>query len=190
MSEEKNIRINKVLRELNISLERAVEFLKDGGVSIEASPNTKISEDVYSTLCNEFAGDKGKKDASKEVGEEKRKEKEALRIEREKELEAIKKQEEDLQRQQEVIKAKAVIAGPKQIGKIDLNPKKAVVPQPEKPVEVKPEPVVEPEKPQENKTWKPKQVVQQIKLTSESQNICCALIDCIARIGLRQNGFS
>ena len=143
MSEEKNIRINKVLRELNISLERAVEFLKDGGVSIEASPNTKISEDVYSTLCNEFAGDKGKKDASKEVGEEKRKEKEALRIEREKELEAIKKQEEDLQRQQEVIKAKAVIAGPKQIGKIDLNPKKAVVPQPEKPVEVKPEPVVE-----------------------------------------------
>ena len=146
MSEEKNIRINKVLRELNISLERAVEFLKDGGVSIEASPNTKISEDVYSTLCNEFAGDKGKKDASKEVGEEKRKEKEALRIEREKELEAIKKQEEDLQRQQEVIKAKAVISGPKQIGKIDLNPKKTVVPQPEKLVETKPEPVAEVEK--------------------------------------------
>ncbi|MDD2985642.1 translation initiation factor IF-2 [Flavobacterium sp.] len=146
MSEEKNIRINKVLRELNISLERAVEFLKDGGISIEASPNTKISEDVYSTLCNEFAGDKGKKDASKEVGEEKRKEKEALRIEREKELEAIKKQEEDLQRQQEVIKAKAVISGPKQIGKIDLNPKKTVVPQPEKLIETKPEPVAEVEK--------------------------------------------
>lgn len=32
-------------------------------------------------------------------------------------------------------------------------------------------------KPQEDKTWKPKQVVQQIKLTSKSQNICCALID-------------
>ena len=31
MSEEKNIRINKVLRELNISLERAVDYLKDKG---------------------------------------------------------------------------------------------------------------------------------------------------------------
>jgi translation initiation factor IF-2 len=156
MSEEKNIRINKVLRELNISLERAVEFLKDGGISIEASPNTKISEDVYSTLCNEFAGDKGKKDASKEVGEEKRKEKEALRIEREKELEAIRKQEEDLQRQQEVIKAKAVVASPKQIGKIDLEAKKPAATQPEKPaptqaekiVEIKPESVAEIQKPE------------------------------------------
>jgi translation initiation factor IF-2 len=148
MSEDKNIRINKVLRELNISLERAVDYLKDSGISIEASPNTKISEDVYSTLCNEFAGDKGKKDASKEVGEEKRKEKEALRIEREKELEAIKKQEEDLQRQQEVIKAKAVLTGPKQIGKIDLDPKKPTVvqpeKQPEKEVEIKVEAKVEP----------------------------------------------
>lgn len=148
MSEDKNIRINKVLRELNISLERAVDYLKDSGISIEASPNTKISEDVYSTLCNEFAGDKGKKDASKEVGEEKRKEKEALRIEREKELEAIKKQEEDLQRQQEVIKAKAVLTGPKQIGKIDLDPKKPTVVQPEKlpekQVEIKVEAKVEP----------------------------------------------
>ena len=86
MSEEKNIRINKVLRELNISLERAVDYLKDKGIAIEASPNTKISEDVYATLCNQFAGDKGNKEASKEVSEEKRKEKEALRIEREKEL--------------------------------------------------------------------------------------------------------
>jgi translation initiation factor IF-2 len=154
MSEEKNIRINKVLRELNISLERAVDFLKDGGISIEASPNTKISEDVYSTLCNEFAGDKGKKDASKEVGEEKRKEKEALRIEREKELEAIRKQEqeEELQRQQEVIKAKAVVAGPKQIGKIDLEPKKSANVQPQKLVETKPEPVAEPVKPESIQT--------------------------------------
>lgn len=91
MSEEKNIRINKVLRELNISLERAVDYLKDKGIAIEASPNTKISEDVYATLCNQFAGDKGNKEASKEVSEEKRKEKEALRIEREKELELLKK---------------------------------------------------------------------------------------------------
>lgn len=130
MSEEKNIRINKVLRELNISLERAVDYLKDKGVAIEASPNTKISEGVYDILCNEFAGDKGKKEASKEVSEEKRKEKEALRIEREKEIELQKKQEEEKQRL-EVVKAKAIVTAPKAVGRIDLEPKKAV----EKPVE-------------------------------------------------------
>ena len=36
MSEERVIRINKVLRELNISLERAVDYLKDKGIAIDA----------------------------------------------------------------------------------------------------------------------------------------------------------
>ena len=126
MSEERIIRINKVLRELNISLERAVDYLKDKGIAIEANPNTKISNDVYNVLCGQFAGDRGKKEASKEVGEEKRKEKEALRVEREKEVEEKRKHDEEvLKQQQEVVKARAVIAGPVQVGKIDLNPKKA-----------------------------------------------------------------
>jgi translation initiation factor IF-2 len=119
---EGNIRINKVLRELNISLERAVDYLKDKGIAIEASPNTKISDDVYTILCGQFAGDKGNKEASKGVSEEIRKEKEALRIEREKEIEEKRKQEEDRQRQ-EVIKAKAVVTGPRQVGKIELEVK-------------------------------------------------------------------
>ena len=119
---EGNIRINKVLRELNISLERAVDYLKDKGIAIEASPNTKISDDVYNILCGQFAGDKGNKEASKGVSEEIRKEKEALRLEREKEIEDKRKAEEERQRL-EVVKAKAVISAPKQIGKIDLDPK-------------------------------------------------------------------
>ena len=135
MSEERIIRINKVLRELNISLERAVDYLKDKGIVIESNPNTKISDDVYNVLCGQFAGDKGNKEASKEVGEEKRKEKEALRLEREKEIEDKRKIEEERLKQQEVIKARAVIAGPVQVGKIDLNPKKAVVVPPVKTVE-------------------------------------------------------
>ena len=145
MSEERVIRINKVLRELNISLERAVDYLKDKGIAIESNPNTKISNDVYDVLCGQFAGDRGKKEASKEVGEEKRKEKEALRIERDREAEDKRKQEEELQRQQqEVIKARAVISGPVQVGKIDLNPSKptppaAAVPAEEKVVSPKPE---------------------------------------------------
>jgi translation initiation factor IF-2 len=130
MSEERIIRINKVLRELNISLERAVDYLKDKGIAIEANPNTKISDDVYNVLCGQFSGDRGKKEASKEVGEEKKKEKEALRVEREKELEDKRKQDEERLKQQEVIKARAVVAGPVQVGKIDLKPKKVIVPAP------------------------------------------------------------
>jgi translation initiation factor IF-2 len=119
---EGNIRINKVLRELNISLERAVDYLKDKGIAIEASPNTKISDDVYNILCGQFAGDKGNKEASKGVSEEIKKEKEALRLEREKEIEDKRKLDEERQRL-ELIKAKAVVSGPKQVGKIDLEPK-------------------------------------------------------------------
>ncbi|WP_310380878.1 translation initiation factor IF-2 [Flavobacterium sp.] len=127
MSEEKIIRINKVLRELNISLERAVDYLKDKGIAIESNPNTKISDDVYNVLCGQFAGDKGNKEASKEVGEEKRKEKEALRIEREKEIEDKRKLDEERFKSQEVIKARATVTGPVHVGNIDLNPKKEVV---------------------------------------------------------------
>ena len=125
MSEDRIIRINKVLRELNISLERAVDYLKDKGIAIDANPNAKISEKEFSILQNQFAGDKGNKDASKEVSEEKRKEKEALRIEREKEIEDKRKLDEERQKQQqEVIKARVTVTGPKQVGTMDLNPKK------------------------------------------------------------------
>ena len=139
---EGNIRINKVLRELNISLERAVDYLKDKGIVIEASPNTKVSDDVYSILCGQFAGDKGNKEASKGVSEEIKKEKEALRVEREKEIEDKRKQDEERQQQQELIKAKAVVTAPKQVGKIDLEPKAQTAPvQIAKPVQ-EPKPVV------------------------------------------------
>ena len=135
MSEEKVIRINKVLRELNISLERAVDYLKDKGVVVESNPNAKISEAEFNILQNQFAGDKGNKEASKEVGEEKRKEKEALRIEREKEIEDKRKHDEERLKSQEVIKAKGNVSGPVLVGNIDLNPKKAVViPPPAPPV--------------------------------------------------------
>ncbi|MFA9190431.1 translation initiation factor IF-2 [Flavobacterium sp. FZUC8N2.13] len=148
MSEERVIRINKVLRELNISLERAVDYLKDKGIAIESNPNTKISDDVYNVLCGQFAGDRGKKEASKEVSEEKRKEKEALRIERDREAEDKRKQEEELQRQQQqVIKARAVISGPVQVGKIDLNPSKATPPPVVEEKVVAPKPEVVEEKP-------------------------------------------
>ena len=132
MSEERVIRINRVLREFNISLERAVDYLKDKGIVIDANPNAKISDLEYGILQDQFAGDKGNKEASKEVGEEKRKEKEALRLEREREVEEKRKLDEERQRS-EVIKAKAVVTGPKQVGIIDLNKEVAKKPGTETP---------------------------------------------------------
>ena len=145
MADNATIRLNKVLRELNISLDRAVDFLKSEGHDIEARPTTKISEAVHQVLLDEFQTDMSKKVASQEVGEEKRKEKEAIRLQLEQEQEerriAREKRAESTER---IIKAKAELAGPKTVGKIDLEPKKkakAVVE--EKKVEVKEEKKVE-----------------------------------------------
>lgn len=135
MSDKRSIRINKVLRELNISLDRAVDFLKSKGHEIEASPNAKISQEELDALNKEFSTDKNKKEASLEVSEEKKKEKEAIRLEREKELEEKRKKEEAKKREEEaaakkreeeeVIKAKAKkIDTIKPVGKIDLGDNK------------------------------------------------------------------
>jgi translation initiation factor IF-2 len=146
-------RLNKVLRELNISIDRAVDFLESKGVEIEKSPNTKISEDVYTILSNEFQTDANKKVASIEVSEAKHKEKEELREQRERELEEKAKKEEEYKR---VIKAKSELSGPKHVGKIDLNPiktevKKEEPKQVEEPIKEEPKPVEEPKEEKEIK---------------------------------------
>ena len=134
MSEGKTTRLNKVLRDLNISLDRAVEYLADKGHEIESRPTTKISSEVYQVLLDGFQTDASKKAASKEVGVEKRKEKDAIRAEldakqEEKRLEDAKKEE--------VLKAKAKKLEVKTVGKIDIdNLGKSA---PKKEVEVKPE---------------------------------------------------
>ncbi|WP_282069373.1 translation initiation factor IF-2 [Olleya namhaensis] len=140
------IRLNKVLRELNISLDRAVEFLDSKGVEVEKRPTTKISEETYSILSNEFQTDANKKMASQEVNEAKNKEKEELRVKREKELEAKQKADDaakaakaaQLKKDEEVIKASKALEGPKTIGKIDLDTGKKVAKKVEKTSEAKP----------------------------------------------------
>ena len=99
MAESKQTRLNKVLREFNISLDRAVEYLNTQGYDIEARPTTKISEEVYRVLSDKFETDKSKKVASEEVSEERKKEKEELRLAREQELE--KKKEEEARKEKE-----------------------------------------------------------------------------------------
>jgi translation initiation factor IF-2 len=146
MADNPTIRLNKVLRELNISLDRAVDYLASEGHEVEARPTTKISNEVYQVLLDEFQTDKSKKVASKEVGEEKRKEKEAIRIRMEKEQEERRLAKEKKEAEQQVVKAKAELSGPKTVGKIDLD-KKPEKPKTEEPKEEAPK--VEPEKAKE-----------------------------------------
>ena len=169
MAEVKSIRLNKVLKEFNISLDRAVDFLKSKSVEIEARPTAKISDTEYKLLSEEFAKDKEKKVESKEVGEEKRKEKEELFNDRERERE----EQEKLKAQadaaaklaaenaaaekaaaaaaQKVAEAKATLKGPKKVGKVDLDAKGNVKPKEKQAPEVqvsedkKDDPDVQPE---------------------------------------------
>ena len=113
------IRLNKVLRELNISIDRVADFLDSKGHKIEKRPTTKISRDLYDLLCDEFQVDADKKIASKEVVEAKNKEKEKIREKLERESENNLKRSES-----EVIKASSKVVQFKKIGKIDLSPKK------------------------------------------------------------------
>ena len=119
MAEAKTTRLNKVLREFNISLDRAVEYLNSKGYEIDARPTTKISGEIYEVLSDEFQTDKSKKVASKEVGEERKKEKEELR----KEIEEKRKAEEEKKEKEEAVSSRAKLEGPKTVGKIDLDKK-------------------------------------------------------------------
>lgn len=139
MADNATIRLNKVLRELNISLDRAVEFLASKGHKVDARPTTKISEEIHQVLLDEFQTDMSKRVASQEVGEEKRKEKEAIRLQLEQEQEEKRLQREKRAASREVVKARAELSGPKKIGKIDLEPAKKAKPEPKK-VEEKPAP--------------------------------------------------
>ena len=114
MGEIKLTRLNKILREFNISLDRAVEFLASNGHEIEARPTTKISPDQYILFLNEFSSDKSSKVESHDLSEEKRKEKEDLRIKLEKELEEKEKKRNSFIQRAEIKK-------PVHLGKIDLE---------------------------------------------------------------------
>ncbi len=103
-------RLSKIAKELNVGISSLVDHLKSKGVDIESSPNTKVEENNYSILLEEFADAKLEKAKAKEVVASREK-KPAVVVE-------IPKKEE------EVIKAKpAEMKKPEVIGTVDLNPK-------------------------------------------------------------------
>ncbi|MEO2064003.1 MAG: translation initiation factor IF-2 [Christiangramia sp.] len=162
MAEAKTMRLNKVLREFNISLDRAVEYLNSKGYEIDARPTTKISGEIYEVLSDEFQTDKSKKVASKEVGEERKKEKEELR----KEIEEKRKAEE-VKKEDDPVASHTKLEGLKPVGKIDLDKNSGQKPKVEEPEAKQEEPVKQeakqPKEPKEQKEEKPAEVKEEPK---------------------------
>jgi len=96
------IRLNKVLKELNISLDRAVEFLSSKEIKIDARPTTKIDQKVYDLLSDEFEVYKSEKDVLDKINTQKRKEIEAKEmLENKDNLEETKKKNDENQKLKE-----------------------------------------------------------------------------------------
>ena len=137
------VRLNKVLSELNIGLQTAVDFLKKksslGEIRDDATTNTKISDEQYQALVDEFSSDKAVKTQADMMFTKKVKEK---KVEKAEKIEkAVTKTEEMLEQR----------TGLKTLGKIDLSqvgkPKPAPAQEPVK--EPEPTPVAAAESPVE-----------------------------------------
>ncbi|MEY8758585.1 translation initiation factor IF-2 [Chryseobacterium tongliaoense] len=142
------IRLNKAVKEFNISMSRLVEFLQSKGFEVESNPNAQLEEAAYSALDAEFAKDGEQRKASHEVVITKVPE-EKLEIEEKK--------------TPEVIRAKANKPETKILGKIDLETKKP---------EVEEAPVAAPVAAKPVEEEKKEEVVaqeQEVKATPEKQ---------------------
>ena len=64
------IRLNKVTRDLNVGITTVVDFLQKKGYTVEANPNTKITEEQYAALVKEFSKDKDLKIESEQIIQE------------------------------------------------------------------------------------------------------------------------
>lgn len=131
-------RISKVLSELNIGLDTAVDYLKSKGHEVEKNRNAKVDQAQYDLLLESFASDKTSKDKAETLIQQKREEKEAIQAER---VEAEKAKPE-------VIRGTAKLDGPKISGKIDLTPKPKAAPAKAEPAPAKVEAVKEAPKPE------------------------------------------
>ena len=126
------VRLNKVLSELNIGLQTAVDFLKKkselGEVKDDVSPNTKITDEQYQALVSEFKGDKAVKTQADMMFTKKVKEKKPEKPEK-----AVTKSDELLEQRPQF----------KPLGKINLDEigkPKAAAPAAKPAPEPKPEP--------------------------------------------------
>ena len=145
------VRLNKVLTELNIGLQTAVDFLKKknslGEIRDDVTTNTKITDEQYEALVQAFSGDKAVKTQAEKLFTSKKKEKKPEKQPAKAEAEPVVVEQS---RQQF-----------KPLGKIDLDalnkPKAAAKPEPAN--EEKPEPAAESPVKKEETQPEPKPVV-------------------------------
>ena len=114
------IRLNKVTRDLNVGITTAVEFLQKKGFTVEANPNTKITDEQFDLLKKEFSTDKDLKIKSERFSQERQSK------DRNKASVSIDGYEKDTQEKAKPEEIKTVIpedARPKfkPVGKIDLD---------------------------------------------------------------------
>jgi translation initiation factor IF-2 len=67
MSDDKPIILFKAVKELNVGIATAVDFLEKKGFSVENKPTTKLSRDMYDALLKEFQGDKIVKEEANQI---------------------------------------------------------------------------------------------------------------------------
>ncbi len=114
------IRLNKVTRDLNVGITTAVEFLQKKGFTVEANPNTKITDEQFDLLKKEFSTDKDLKIKSERFSQERQSK------DRNKASVAIDGYEENAQEKAKPEEIKTVIPEDvrpkfKPVGKIDLD---------------------------------------------------------------------
>ncbi len=110
-------RLSKVARELNVGISTIVEFLGSQGKEVSANPNTKIDEELYMLLLEEFHKEKFEKEKADKVNIDKP-ERTVITISKEEQA----KSEEKVDK----IEAKAdKLSGLSVVGKIDLDTKSA-----------------------------------------------------------------
>ena len=80
---EGTIRLSKVIRELNVSMDHIIDFLKGQGIAVDRNPNAKITEAAYRELQNEFAQDRMEKEEAIKVTSTTRVRKESIVIDEE-----------------------------------------------------------------------------------------------------------
>jgi len=147
-----SIRLSKVVKDLNVGLSTAVEFLQKKGQNIDANPNSKITDEQYAMLVTEFSKDKNLKIESEKFSQQRQVKEKAptVSIDGFDEVEPVEKKKEE---EVEIITIKIEekdLPQIKTVGKIDLeNLNKKAEKKVEKPIEKPIEKPVEEKEPQQ-----------------------------------------
>jgi translation initiation factor IF-2 len=129
-------RLSKVAREFNVGTSTIVDYLGSKGKEIESSPNTKIEQDMYDLLLQEFSSEKSVKEKIDEVRIEKKEKKEEAALPKVEEVkeEVIEKKVEPKVEIPVPAKKDVVVEQPKEEPKVEV--KKEEVPKAPEPKEV------------------------------------------------------